>query len=117
MENETKDWERNPHLYLQDDDGNFVLKKDGTPKKKAGRPKTSTEKAIKAARATVGRKQRNIKKLEAKLNNARQSFKKQKETIQKLDKTVEGPVTEDELDNLPKAVQENLDNPYSLVPC
>ena len=24
MENETKDWERNPHLYLQDDDGNFV---------------------------------------------------------------------------------------------
>ena len=40
MENETKDWERNPHLYLQDDDGNFVLKKDGTPKKKAGRPKT-----------------------------------------------------------------------------
>ena len=110
MENETKDWEKNPHLYLQDDDGNFVLKKDGTPKKKAGRPKTSTEKAIKAARATVGRKKRNIEKLEQKLNNARQSFKKQKETIQKLDKTVEGPVTEDELDNLPKAVQENLDN-------
>ena len=69
MVNDTKDWERNPHLYLQDDDGNFVLKKDGTPKKKAGRPKTSTEKAIKAARATVSRKQRNIKKLEEKLNN------------------------------------------------
>ena len=63
MVNETKDWEKNPHLYLQDDDGNFILKKDGTPKKKAGRPQTSTEKAIKAARATVGRKQRNIKKL------------------------------------------------------
>ena len=110
MVNDTKDWERNPHLYLQDDDGNFILKKDGTPKKKAGRPKTSTEKAIKAARATIGRKQRNIKKLEEKLNNARQSFKKQKATIQKLDKTVEGPVTTDELDNLPKAVQENLDN-------
>ena len=110
MENETKDWERNPHLYLQDDDGNFVLKKDGTPKKKAGRPQTSTEKAIKAARATVGRKKRNIEKLEQKLNNARQAFKKQKETIQKLDKTVEGPVTETELDNLPKAVRENLDN-------
>jgi len=110
MENETKDWELNPHLYLQDDDGNFVLKKDGTPKKKAGRPQTTTEKAIKAARATVGRKQRNIQKLEAKLNNARQSFKKQKETIQKLDKTVEGPVTESELDHLPKAIRDNLDN-------
>ena len=41
MENETKDWERNPHLYLQDDDGNFVLKKDGTPKKRSGRAKGS----------------------------------------------------------------------------
>ena len=108
MENETKDWEINPHLYLQDDEGNFVLKKDGTPRKKAGRPQTTTEKAVKAARATIGRKQRNIKKLEEKLNNARKSFKKQKETIQKLDKTVEGPVTTDELDNLPKAVREDL---------
>ena len=103
-----KDWEKNPHLYLQDNEGNFVLKKDGTPKKKAGRPKTSTEKAIKAARSTVGRKQRNIKKLEEKLNNARQSLKKQKQTIQKLDKTVEGPVTPDELDGLPKAVREDI---------
>ena len=108
MENETKDWEINPHLYLQDDEGNFVLKKDGTPRKKAGRPQTTTEKAVKAARATIGRKQRNIKKLEEKLNNARKSFKKQKETIQKLDKTVEGPVTTDEIDNLPKAVREDL---------
>jgi hypothetical protein len=110
MENETRDWETNPHLYLQDDEGNFVLKKDGTPKKKAGRPQTTTEKAIKAARSTVGRKQRNIEKLEQKLNNARQSFKKQKETIQKLDQTLEGPITEDELDTLPKAVKENLNN-------
>ena len=108
MANEIKDWEKNPHLYLQDNEGNFVLKKDGTPKKKAGRPKTSTEKAIKAARSTVGRKQRNIKKLEEKLNNARQSLKKQKQTIQKLDKTVEGPVTPDELDGLPKAVREDI---------
>ena len=63
MENETRDWETNPHLYLQNDDGNFVLKKDGTPKKRAGRPQTTTEKAIKAARSTVGRKKRNIEKL------------------------------------------------------
>ena len=74
MENETRDWETNPHLYLQNEDGNFVLKKDGTPKKKAGRPQTTTEKAIRAARSTVGRKKRNIQKLEQKLNNARQSF-------------------------------------------
>ena len=108
MENETRDWEINPHLYLQDDEGNFVLKQDGTPKKKAGRPVTTTERAVKAARATIGRKQRNIKKLEEKLNNARKSFKKQKETLQKLDKTEEGPVTLDELENLPKAVREDI---------
>ena len=58
----------------------FVKNKDGTPRKKAGRPKTDTEKAIKSAKATISRKQRNIQKLEQKLNNAKSSFKKQKET-------------------------------------
>ena len=110
MDYEAKDWEINPHLYLQDKDGNFVRKKDGTPRKKAGRPKTDTEKAIKSARATISRKQRNIQKLEQKLNNAKSSFKKQKETLQKLDNTKEGVVTPDDLDSLPKAVREQLDN-------
>jgi hypothetical protein len=110
MDYEAKDWELNPHLYLQDKDGNFVRKKDGTPRKKAGRPKTDTEKAIKSARATISRKQKNIQKLEQKLNNAKTSFKKQKETLQKLDNTKEGVVSPDDLDNLPKAVREQLDN-------
>ena len=34
MDYEAKDWELNPHLYLQDKDGNFVKNKDGTPRKK-----------------------------------------------------------------------------------
>jgi hypothetical protein len=110
MDYEAKDWELNPHLYLQDNEGNFVKNKDGTPRKKVGRPKTDTEKAIKSARATISRKQRNIQKLEQKLNNAKSSFKKQKETIQKLDNTKEGIVTESDLDTLPKAVKEVLDN-------
>lgn len=41
MEKEAKDWELNPDRYLQDNDGNFVRKKDGTPRLKAGRPKGS----------------------------------------------------------------------------
>ena len=110
MDYEAKDWELNPHLYLQDSEGNFVKNKDGTPRKKAGRPKTDTEKAIKSARATISRKQRNIQKLEQKLNNAKSSFKKQKDTLQKLDNTKEGVVTPDDLDSLPKAVREQLDN-------
>ena len=36
-----KDWEINPNLYLTDSKGDFILKKDGTPKKKSGRPKGS----------------------------------------------------------------------------
>jgi len=108
MENETNEWEVNPHLYCQDNEGNFVLKKDGTPKKKTGKQQPTTEQAIKAARAAVSRKQKNIAKLEQKLNNAKTSYKKQKETIQKLDKTVEGPIVESELDNLPKSIREDL---------
>ena len=36
------DWDDNPSNYLKDEEGNFVLKKDGTPKRKRGRPKGST---------------------------------------------------------------------------
>ena len=43
MDQELKDWEKNPHLYLQDKEGNFVLKKDGTPRKRGGRPNTSEQ--------------------------------------------------------------------------
>ena len=107
MEHEAKDWEINPHLYLQDDAGNFVKNKDGTPRKKSGRPPKDAEVA---ARRTITRKQKNIQKLEQKLNNARKSFKKQKETLEKLDNTKEGVVTPSDLDSLPKAVQEQLDN-------
>ena len=35
------DWDVNPDNYLKDEEGNFVLKVDGTPRKKAGRAKGS----------------------------------------------------------------------------
>ena len=31
------DWEINPDNYQKDSDGNFILKIDGTPKKRGGR--------------------------------------------------------------------------------
>jgi len=34
-----KDWEVNPDDYLKDEEDNFVLKVDGTPKKRGGRKK------------------------------------------------------------------------------
>ena len=36
-----EDWKENPQNYLTNEDGSFVLKKDGTPRKKPGRPKGS----------------------------------------------------------------------------
>ena len=60
MGNETKDWEINPHLYLQDDAGNFVKNKDGTPRKKGGRPPKDAQDA---ARRTITRKQKIFKNL------------------------------------------------------
>ena len=36
------DWDVHPENYLLDTSSNFILKKDGTPKKKPGRPSGST---------------------------------------------------------------------------
>ena len=35
------DWDINPENYAKDSDGNFILKIDGTPRKKSGRAKGS----------------------------------------------------------------------------
>ena len=107
MDQELKDWEKNPHLYLQDKEGNFVLKKDGTPRKRGGRPNTS-EQAKLSAQRTISRKQKNIQKLENKLKNAKKSFKIQKETLQDLSSTKKNLTTEENLNTLPQAVKKDL---------
>ncbi len=92
---------------MQDDEGNFVLKKDGTPRKKGGRPNTA-EQAKLAAQRTVARKQKNIHKLEEKLKNAKKSFKKQKTTLENLGSGDQTLVTDSDISALPKAVREDL---------
>ena len=42
MREKLNDWDINPNNYLKDENNNFILKKDGTPKKKTGRPTGST---------------------------------------------------------------------------
>jgi len=116
MEKEAKDWELNPDRYLQDDEGNFVRKKDGTPRLKAGRPLgsgssynvSSSQKAKYAVHRKIARKKKNIKKLEEKLNNARKSYKATTNTINKLSDKTDRVVSPSELDELPKAVQDIL---------
>ena len=116
-----EDWIENPQNYLTDEDGNFILKKDGTPRKKTGRPKGSkgrgynyhseTKAKIKARRA-IRTKEKKAEQLKQRLNAKRDSLNASKETLKKLEKeTTNKVVTEDLLDKVPKALkQEGNDN-------
>ena len=61
-----QDWEKNPQNYLTNPDGSYILKKDGTPKKKPGRPKNSELSDIKLAlqaKKKLDKKNQKVKKL------------------------------------------------------
>ena len=121
-----EDWKENPQNYLTDEDGNFVLKKDGTPRKKTGRPKGSkgrgynyhseTKAKIKARRA-VKDKERRTEKLKQRLEAKRNSLNASKETLNKLEKkTTNKVVTEDILDKVPKALKQEVDDNVIFKP-
>ena len=114
-----KDWEVNPDDYLKDKEDNFVLKVDGTPKKRGGRKKgtksrgynyTRANQARMAANKSVREKEKLIAKAEAKLKNQKNSLKTSKSTLAKIDNneiSTQGKVvTEDNIVNLPKRVKE-----------
>ena len=123
------DWEENPHLYLTDSDGGFVLKKDGTPKKKSGRPKGATshyyysneQKAKQKSRRAIRKKQKAIERVERQLKSKRNSLKQTTKVLSKLEDESEKPtnegkvVTEDELSSIPKAVQDEIDKGSHVV--
>jgi hypothetical protein len=127
MENENndlKDWEQNPHLYLTDSDGSFVLKNDGTPRKKGGRPVGATsnyqysnaQKTKNATRRAFNKKRKAIEKIERQLKAKRTSFKQTTKVLSQLEDdsnskpTNEGKVvTTDELSSIPKAIQAEID--------
>ena len=46
------DWDINPHNYCRNESGEFLLKLDGTPKKKSGRAKGSKGKGYNYHSAT-----------------------------------------------------------------
>ena len=113
-----EDWKQNPQNYLTDEDGNFILKRDGTPRKRTGRPKGSksrgynyhseTKAKIKARRA-VRTKEKGAEKLKQRLDAKRDSLNASKETLNKLNKkTTNKVVTEDILDKVPKALKEEV---------
>jgi len=121
-----EDWTKNPENYLTDADGSFILKKDGTPKRKTGRPKGSkgrgynyhseTKAKIKARRS-IRTKEKSAEKMRQKLVAKRDSLNASKETLNKLDKkTTNKVVTEDILDKVPKALKEEVNNNVIFKP-
>ena len=115
-----EDWQKNPENYLTNEDGSFVLKKDGTPKKKTGRPKGSKgrgynfhseTKAKLAAKKSLREKERKAEKLRVKLHQEREKLNAAKETLGKLDKANKNKlITEDILDSVPKALREEAND-------
>lgn len=115
MQNKENDWDINPENYLVDEEGNFLLKVDGTPRKKGGRPKGSQgrgynyhseTKAKKAAKRSVREKEKKIKAAQNKIDNYKKSVKKTKKTLNKLEnENAQKLVSADELDGIPTALQ------------
>jgi len=110
------DWESNPDAYMRDAEGKFILKKDGTPRKKTGRPKGSKgrgynyhseTKAKINARRTVRKKEKKLAQVRTKLENYKRSLDTSKSTLHKLEGTeakAEGKITT-ETAKLPKALR------------
>ena len=82
------DWEINPHNYCRDEKGSFILKLDGTPKRKSGRAKGSKGKGYNyhsSTKAEMANK-RSLLNNEKKLKAARQKVFKYEKTLDALSK-------------------------------
>ena len=122
-----KDWELNPDKYRTDAEGNFLLKLDGTPKKKIGRPVGSTSqynyhsktKASNEAKRTIRTKEKLIQKARNKLQNHQTVLSNSKEVLSKLSdkQSSKGSViTDDKLEKLPKLIKEEAQENIIFAP-
>ena len=109
------DWDINPDKYLKDEDGNFKLKRDGTPRKKGGRAKGSKgrgynyhseTKAKLAAKKKVKEKQKKLTAAQKKVDNYKKSINATKKTLSKLEnENADKLISANELDDIPQDLQ------------
>ena len=107
-----EDWEKNPENYLTNPDGSYILKKDGTPKRKPGRPKNSELSDIQLAlqaKKKLDRKNQKVKKLTRRLARV----KKEVDTEEKV--LTSNVITKSESKILPDQIQKHLDETGSHV--
>ena len=108
------DWDVNPDDYLKDEAGAFVLKVDGTPRKKAGRAKGSKgrgytyhseTKAKMDAKKKVRANSKKLKAAQAKVESYKKTITTTKKTLNKLEGTGSSNIIEDvELASIPSAL-------------
>ena len=118
------EWDINPEYYQTDEKGEFVLKLDGTPKKKVGRRKGTKSKnysyhsdtiAKRKARRSLRSKEKRVEKIEVKLKNAKEGIRKQRAIQGKLDEpsskeTIGGKIiTKEDIEkHLPETVKQQV---------
>ena len=107
-----EDWEINPEKYLTNASGEYILNKDGTPRKKGGRPKNTELSSVKAALQA----QKALKNKNQKVKKLRRNLKRAETELSKKEKALTTNVlTESDKKELPDAVQEHLDTTGSTV--
>ena len=107
-----QDWEKNPQNYLTNPDGSYILKKDGTPKKKPGRPKNSELSDIKLAlqaKKKLDKKNQKVKKLTRSLARVQKELKEEEKVL------TSNVLTKSETKTLPDQIQKHLDETGSHV--
>ena len=107
-----EDWEKNPKNYLTNPDGSYILKKDGTPKRKPGRPKNSELSDLQLAVRAKNKLTKKSKKVQ-KLTRSLARVKKELDTEEKV--LTSNVLTEAESKTLPDQIQKHLDTTGSHV--
>lgn len=118
------DWEVNPDNYQKDENGNFILKLDGTPKKKSGRRQGtksrgynfhSRTKVKQRKKKEIREKEKEVQKLAARLTAHRATLAKKKNTV-KLLEGKPGVVEDKELESRGPAVVKALEDKIVFKP-
>ena len=107
-----EDNEKNNKKYLTNAQGDYILKKDGSPRKKAGRPKNSELSDVKAAlqaKRKLERKGKKVTKLRRNLKAAQLQLKKEEKVLKS------NVITQSESKELPDAIQKHLSDTGSYV--
>ena len=104
--------EDNSDKYLTNPDGSYILKKDGTPKLKPGRPKNSELSGFKLAlqaKNKLNKKSKKVQKLTRSLARVKKELDKEEKVL------TSNVLTESDTKELPDAIQQHLDSTGSHV--